>query len=124
MLLLISIMLSVISGVTAPGNGARSSKASMSGDAGARSKSDRFTSCSSSSTPIVSGDERLNSGSGILVLLLFYLLVFGKAGFTRAGERDLGQDRRQHFQDHGHGRQRRQWRQGVEQVDARAPGLL
>jgi len=49
----ISIMLSVISGFTSPGKGLRPSRCSMSLAAAERSKSVGFTSCSSSSTPMV-----------------------------------------------------------------------
>jgi hypothetical protein len=57
---LISIMLSRDLGRHVAGEGlARASRCSRSGLAGVRSKSDRLTSCSSSSTPKVSGDSEV-----------------------------------------------------------------
>ena len=58
---LISIMLSVISGTTLPGNRRRSSRASMSGLASTRSKSLRLTSCNSSSTPTAASTSSTRS---------------------------------------------------------------
>src|SRR5512141_2197754 len=64
-------MLSVISGVTLPGNGLRDSRCSRSGLAAVRSKSDRLTSCSSSSTPKVKAADLANGSSAMLLLRCF-----------------------------------------------------
>src|SRR4051812_22139724 len=106
--LLISIMLSVISGVTLPGNGLRLNRCSKSGLDAVRSKSDRLTSCSSSSTPMVSGCDDLNGSSAMLTLL------FG-GGFAGPDQRALGDDRTDHLQHQRHRRQRGQF---VDQHDA------
>src|SRR5438094_10547753 len=91
-------MLSVISGVTLPGKGLRFNSSSRSGLTGARLKSDRLASCSSSSTPKVSGAEAAKVSSGMAWLRCL----------ARPHEGTLQDDGSEHFEQHGHRRDRTQ----------------
>src|SRR3954468_15376886 len=108
---LISIMLSAISGVTLPGKGLRASRCSRSGLTGVRSKSDRLTSCSSSSTPKVSASEVAKASSGMAVL----------RRLAQPHQRALQNDRAEHFEQQGHRGHRAQ---GLDRLHAGLARML
>src|ERR1044071_6272490 len=86
-----STMLSVISGLTAPGSLRLPSRRSSSSASRARSKSCGRTSCSSSSTPTVSGAEAAKASSSIGMRL------------ARPAQRELGGERADQLEDHHRG---------------------
>src|SRR5689334_11002214 len=89
---LISIIDSAISGVTLPGKGLRFRRCSRSGLASIRLKSERLTSCSSSSTPKVCASDLAKASRGMVAPLRF----------ARPQQGALDDDRAEDLQQHGH----------------------